>query len=209
MASHADQTRIALRHPLVPRRDVMGVFTHPVRQHLHALSEAVTTWFHADTSASRGDFSDQRWAREKSLDPNQEGPGLYFTSEEKDASRYGGHLYSATLSKSFRRMPKKPAPTRFLHSMYAQASAEDKELFLSNWGHETESPQAIADALSSYQNMTVHEAAVSLYGDMIRDANMWVRAVVKSGYDGVTLKRKGVQHLVVWNPKKMTITKVR
>lgn len=159
-------------------------------------------WFHGDT-APRNGFLDQRWDRkrhESSL--NAEGPGIYFTESEEDAESYGPHLYVAELKPGFKFLPKRRPTVAFLRKLYIAASPEDRELFLSNWDNMT-----VPRILEKYSHqLTMHDAAVSLYSDLIRDPAAWVYAMRELGYDGhVVEHRYGARHLVVWNPNKITV----
>jgi hypothetical protein len=174
-----------------------------------------SVWYHGDSS-QRDDFDDQHWDRERHQDPNAEGPGIYFTGNRAEAESYGDHIYGGWLKNSFRLMPVKlmtrhMGPTapllRFLRSMYKHASPLDRETFLLTWGYE--GPGGAKQALSSYYDLSLHEAAIALYRDLYRgDADAWVKAVVASGYDGSATAGGIVKHLIVWNPSRMSIRRL-
>jgi hypothetical protein len=169
-------------------------------------------WFHGDTD-ERTHFRDQRWDRDHNTrSPNVEGPGLYFTNDRSDAESYGGFLYEMNLHPSFKLMPRKKPTLAFLRTFWEMANEVDRELFLSNWGFENDTNPD--QALKKYLGQdTMHNAAVALYGDMIRDPAEWVAAVRATGYDGVVIDRntawghRNRKHLVIWSPEKMSINR--
>lgn len=167
-------------------------------------------WYHGDTS-SRASFLDQKWDRDRTTaSANENGPGLYFTSSYEEAATYGPYVYEGEPKESFRMMPKRKPTMSFLMDIFRSANDDDKETFLSNWGIDGVSESKAKIALSKYlgQN-TMHDAAVSLYGDLIRRPEEWVEAMRFAGYDGVVVDRSyGKKHLVVWSPEKLKIYEV-
>src|SRR5574338_824145 len=164
-------------------------------------------WFHGDTAERDVLFRGQRWDRDRSIaSANENGPGLYFTSSEEEASSYGAYLYLARLRAGFKWMPKKRPTMKFLLELFEAASPDDQELFLENWN--ATSPR---EPLSHYVRQdTMHDAALTLYGDLIRDAGEWVAAMRSAGYDGIIVQRAyGRQHLIVWSPEKLNVWQVR
>ena len=166
-------------------------------------------WFHGDREA-RASFADQVWDRDRTVaSQNANGPGIYFTSSQKEAASYGPFLYEGICLPGFRLMPKKKPTMRFLLAIFSHANAADREIFLSNW--DTKDPRR---ALASYaqREPTIHDAAQVLYGDLIRSAGDWIRAMVACGYDGVVVSGEslanGVQHLVVFDPSKMRVSRI-
>jgi len=160
-------------------------------------------WFHGETT-SRKAFDDQRWDRDRSMaSPNENGPGLYFTSSQSEARNYGPFVYEALTRSNFRLLHSKVKPTRrLLRDLWVSANKEDRQIFLDNWN--TTLP---AEAFEQYAKQhTAFAAAVSLYGDLIRRPGEWVEAMRFAGFDGTVIDRAlGVKHLVVWSPEKLVI----
>lgn len=162
-------------------------------------------WYHGDTSA-RATFLDQRWDRDRSVaSANENGPGLYFTSSLEQAASYGSYVYMTTLPASFQLVPKRKPTLTALECLASLASPEDQEIFVSNWGFERPTKSAMRAGLSHYANqVTLFDALVSLYGDLIRDPEEWVQAMRLCGYDGVIVDRAyDIQHLIVYTPEKL------
>lgn len=163
------------------------------------------TWYHGDTSP-RAHFTDQRWDRDPSQASLLEyGPGLYFTSDCEEATRYGPHLFQATLDRDFRLVPRRKPRLKDLLELYTYADQADQEVFLSNW--DATNPRA---PLSRYALQdTLYDALLALYRDLIRSADGWVAAIRALGYDGVVLdlpKREPPRkYLIVWAPEKLVL----
>lgn len=83
-----------------------------------------------------------------------------------------------------------------------QASEASIERFLGDW----DTPD-LWTALERYSHQdTQHDAAVALYGDLFKDPAAWVQALVAMRYHGVVVPLGyGRRHLVVWEPRHLTI----
>ena len=172
-----------------------------------------TIWYHGGHRIS--DWDDLRWDRDRTTSSlNAEGPGMYWTTDPKEALSYGGVLYEGVTKDSFSAMPKRRATLAAMRSLFDLAEPEDQEIFLSNWA--LEPPVSKADVLRilgkyTHQN-TMHDSFTSLYGDLFRyRANAYVEAMRSLGFDGVVVakgtsggsaKRK---HLILWQPRAMLI----
>jgi hypothetical protein len=164
-------------------------------------------WFHGD-AAYRPDFSEQRWDRDRgTASLNENGPGLYFTSQFAEASSYGAYVYEGVLKPSFRLMrPRKPTPSA-LERMFLHASEEEREIFLSNF--DTTRPAVALKAYAHHQP-TLFDAYLMLYGDLIRSPAEWVRAMVALGYDGIVVQRReNCYHLIAWNVDRISFYEVK
>lgn len=162
---------------------------------------SATTWYHGGHQTK---FSENhRWDRDRTTSSlNQEGPGIYFTSSYQQATSYGPIVIEMELPSGFKVMPLRKPTMKQLMALYDEASEEDQEIFLSNWG-ENITPQ---EALKHYSHQdNIHDAAVTLYGDLFRyDSDAYIEAVRTLGYDGVIVpKSYGVKHLIAWNLKKI------
>lgn len=160
-----------------------------------------TIWYHGGRSSQIRD--EPRWDRDRTTSSlNEEGPGIYFTSSYQQATSYGPIVLEMELPSNFKVMPMRKPTMKQLMALYEEASEEDQEIFLSNWG-ENITPQ---EALKHYSHQdNLHNAAVTLYGDLFRyDSDAYIEAIRTLGYDGVIVpKSYGVKHLIVWNPKKL------
>lgn len=168
------------------------------------MSKLPRYWFHGDTSLRTHLFRDQVWDRNRTQQTlNAEGPGIYWTSSEDDARSYGPYLYRAELRPGFKVLPRRKPSMAFVLAIFSEAPEEDKEIFLSNWA--TESPRV---ALKQYTYAdSLHDAAVQLYGDLIRSPAAWVQAMRNIGYDGVVVDKPKarIKHLVVWSSEKLDV----
>lgn len=163
-----------------------------------------TVWYHGEP-ARRETWNDQRWDRDRSTSsPNEAGPGIYFTDKRSEAESYGSVLYAARVQPAFRLMPRARPSLQKLVTFASYAPEDDLYYFRSNWNDEP-----LRKILERYTHQkTLHDALMSLYGDLYRDPYDWVVAVVTLGYDGVIVSREDRTHLVVWNPNKLDITEL-
>jgi hypothetical protein len=174
----------------------------------------MSIWFHGDT-AKRTRFDDQHMDRDRTKDRNAQGPGIYWTSDKKEAKGYAypkGYIYTAEI-KSVKfihdRKPKvDPKKVEWLieHSY-------DPDGFLANWGFDPghmSRERAMTDALRNYAypGYSLSDAALMLYNDCYgrERANQFTRNMVRMGVNAFLHKESAVKHLIVYNPK---IIKVR
>lgn len=164
------------------------------------------TWYHGDRS-ERERFDDQRWDRDASeASLNEEGPGLYCTSSLEEATNYGSFVFEVVLSSSFELLPRRKPNIEELLAFFRSASSFEKTRFLADWG--TSSPRR---ALSRYTHQdSLHDALVTLYGDLIHDPAEWIAAVQGLGYDGSIIdKSRGRQHLIVYSVNKVRFKRIQ
>jgi hypothetical protein len=177
-----------------------------VQAHKHAVrrnpaSSAGKVWYHGGPKLEYLDAI--RWDRERGEDGNAAGPGMYWTVDPQEASRYGQHLYRATAKRGFRVMPKRRPTMAFVRSLFDAAPPEDRSMFLEDWAD-----RSAGEALAAYaREETMLGAAVMLYHDLFRyDAAAYV-AAMRTHYDGVRAGQDD-RHLVVWSPEKLVIAEV-
>lgn len=162
-------------------------------------------WYHSGPELSY--LSKIRWDRHRNEDQNAEGPGLYWTTDPKEALRYGKHLYQGTTKRGFRFVPKGKPTLSLLLRIYETAPAANRLQFIEDFGDVQ--PK---EALSSYANQpTILDACILLYHDLFGyDADAYVKSM-QNFYDGFIAHgghpRKS-DHLIAWSPEKMTIKKV-
>lgn len=143
------------------------------------------------------------------------GPGLYFSEDADDAKSYGSGGYLYTVQINLRRVI--PVVGRPNVNMVARLirEAPDWQFRLADWlGEESKNP--IPDSVKVAGNIArvsanpydaFLEVLSSFFGhERGRD---YLRALVKLGYDGVKYSQRGrVNHLVVFDPSRITIQKV-
>jgi hypothetical protein len=162
-------------------------------------------WYHGEASP-RSHFLNQKWDRDPSTASRLEyGPGIYFTSDLGEATRYGAHVFQTHLTPRFNLVPRKRPSLRILAEFYKLATDDDRETFLSNWPGLT--PH---QALSRYAGAkTLYDAFLNLYIDLFRDPDSWVAALRELGYDGIILhlhdREPPRKYLLVWSPEKLDI----
>lgn len=173
-------------------------------------------WYHGDAQKNR-DFSVHTYDRNiSSQAANAAGPGIYFTSDREDASRYG-HLYSARMKPGFRIVPYLPAK-RFkdvLKAIYDSADEDSKEVFLSNWGEGA----TFDEVFPQYSKNTVVDTILDFNIDLFRNNSDAYVAAMRKHFDGFVLRAYGqfhtlkdapkgtdkTFHLVVFNPDALDI----
>jgi hypothetical protein len=164
-------------------------------------------WYHGGSSARFYHDDDTRWDRDRSTSsPNQEGPGIYFTSKFDEAASYGAVVVAMTLKKdaTILKPTTKPNAGALLRILDA-ASEEDAELFLSNFderGDGRVNRRMVVERYVRWRDSML-DAIQVLGNDLFRDDGAaYVRAVREAGFDGAVVPRSyGVTHLVLWNPK--------
>lgn len=169
-----------------------------------------TIWYHGGNRIT--DWRDYRWDRDRSTsDGNAEGPGMYFTTSVEEATGYlyqmsDPVIYAVRMRPGFRLLAGKPT-LPFLLSIYAQASTEDQETFITNFGIEyPSSAHAVQGVLRNYVHAsTKADAAIQLYHDLFRyDDGAYVVAMREAGYDGFIVPRRAAggrqrDYLILWN----------
>jgi len=148
---------------------------------------------------------------------DQEGPGIYFTSDYEDALKYTlntGVVKKVELSLSkvvplSGQADEGEARQLLLWSMGLTSESEldsmDEDAYwetmLSNWGEHpaTAFESALSGFMSSYSSP--HDLFMGLWHDFYRyDAVVYLKNMVKLGYDGVIIPKDWGVHYVVFNP---------
>lgn len=165
---------------------------------------ASIVWYHGGPRLT--DLRTLKWDRDRNVDQNANGPGLYWTTDREESQKYGQYHYRGTTNAGWRFMPNRPATAAFVKSLFDAASKERREAFLENWIDQT-----VTQALQNYvRHNTMLDASVLLYHDLFSyDADEYVRAI-RTLYDGVivsfpkTTFSAARKHLICWSPEKMT-----
>lgn len=154
-------------------------------------------------------FSDEFVGGEEATD--QEGPGVYFTTNYDNAAAYGGNLYTAKLNGNFITDESASENANEAHIEQLIRMAEDWESHAQNWGEDPES--AIYSSISDMFEYNDNEKDVFLqvWIEYYRyDGVNFVRNMTKLGYDGVVIDRtddRGMnKHIIVYNPSTITLT---
>jgi hypothetical protein len=154
-------------------------------------------------------FSDEFVGGDEATD--QEGPGVYFTTNRENAAAYGGNLYTAKLNGNFITDESASANANEAHIEQLIRMAEDWQSHAQNWGEDPES--AIYSSISDMFEYNDNEKDVFLqvWIEYYRyDAVNFVRNMTKLGYDGVVVDRtddRGInKHIIVYNPSTITLT---
>lgn len=172
-------------------------------------------WYHGD-SARRPRFDDQKMDRDQHVDPNANGPGIYWTKDERQAYGYAhpnGYVYTAKIKSSKLIKDNTPIKRDKVAQLILATDKEGLLYGLSNWGEDYEKGEksrAFQEAVSSYTNYNTAmiDAALTIYHDFFGrvDANEWTRAMVKIGYDAFLHKLPATYHLIVYNPSVIKVT---
>lgn len=154
-------------------------------------------------------FSDEFVGGDEATD--QEGPGVYFTTNRENAAAYGGNLYTAKLNGNFITDESASDNANEAHIEQLIRMAEDWQSHAQNWGEDPES--AIYSSISDMFEYNDNEKDVFLqvWIEYYRyDAVNFVRNMTKLGYDGVVVDRtddRGMnKHIIVYNPSTITLT---
>lgn len=133
---------------------------------------------------------------------DQEGPGIYFTSNHDDALPYGNYIHTVRLS------PRKLVDESSLEDvsedeMYNLIKmSPDWETGASNWSEDPES--GVYEAISSMKQYSDNEKDLfqQIWYDFFRYyAKEFAQGMVKLGYDGQIIdKPNNIKHFIIYNP---------
>lgn len=169
-------------------------------------------WYHGDANR-RSTFSDQEMDHDNgSVDGNAIGPGIYWTRDPVQARGYAhpsGYVYTATMKTSATRiLHENTKATRTMLAKFLDAAPEESRQYgLTNWD---ENPvTARQKALQAYLNSsTAHEALISIYHDFYgHEYNLFAKAMTALGFDAFLHALPGVDHLIIYNPAVIRITR--
>lgn len=148
----------------------------------------------------------------------QEGPGIYLTSSEKDASRYGKFIYEVEWKPKKLLSTKKQKISPFILAKIAKASP-DWKLAVSNWDEEPEEGLQIAvgSIIESFDNPK--DYFEQIWFDFYKNYSIeYISNMVKLGYDGFTVQKQPgnfnlfdepVTHAIVFNVATLQIINVK
>lgn len=173
---------------------------------MYIIKEKIDTWYHGSNKEIK------KWSTEfvgEGVD--QEGAGIYFTSNLEDASGYTrknvhqeqGVVHIVSLNTTKWLSPTKKPNRIELEKLIKWA--DDYEITLQNWGNENPTLD-MKDCLNDYvrYNQTQFEAIKQLEADFYRgQPQNYCSSLTALGYDGVQVKKSFMNtvHAIVWNPK--------
>lgn len=139
-----------------------------------------------------------------------EGPGIYFTSNIKDAERYGENITVAKIEKSANIITdySEKIKTEKIKKILDMIDKEILDIALSNFN---ENPyiakKMIIDEINKYDNPK--EQLMSIWADVFYHQNPheFIDVIVKNGIDGIKVKKQGFNHYIIYN--KMSVRIVR
>lgn len=166
-------------------------------------------WYHGDLHR-RTTFTDQEMDRGQGVDPNALGPGIYWTRDRDQASGYAessGWLYTAVMKTTAKRVIlDKTKPRKDLLAKFLDLAPEESKYYgLTNWG--TEPNAARSAAVAAYMDSpSLHDAFSGIYHDFYsHDWKEYGKALIAVGFDAFLHSLPEVDHLVVWNPKIISV----
>lgn len=139
---------------------------------------------------------------------DQEGPGIYFTTNEEDAAGYArksegnGKIYHVRLEMNKLIPTKGKVKESEINSMIEWAPNYEEKLM--DWGHEDLQSNLRAFKDSLKRQATPKDVFLSLWYDLYRYTPIdYVRNMVLLGYDGLIVQKEfmNVKHIIVYNPK--------
>ncbi len=139
---------------------------------------------------------------------HEQGPGLYFTTEEKDALNYAkgnGYLYTVDIRIVKQLSRTKPFEYTALERLINKAP--DLADTLSNWD---ESPSRAKNMLiNSLLDESKHEAYQTLWHDVYGgESKALIQRLIVWGYDGVVIPKNIGSHILVINPARIKVVEV-
>jgi len=134
-----------------------------------------------------------------------EGPGIYFTTDEKNALSYGKNLTKVYLKPdaNILRVTDDVLPNTLIKKILASVKPEHIELALSNWDEDkTVAMKEMLDAISDADDPV--DQLINIWADVFYHQNPqeFMDAVAKNGIDGIAIDReRGIEHYAIYNRK--------
>jgi hypothetical protein len=133
---------------------------------------------------------------------DQDGAGIYFTTDEEDAQIYGKHVQKVSLEFK-KQMSLKAKPIKREIEQLIKKAPNYKDTLMDFAEDEKE---AFIKAVNNYieYNDTHWEAVKFIEADFYRrEGDKYCKAMTSLGYDGVIIdiNYNNILHAVVWNPK--------
>jgi len=137
---------------------------------------------------------------------DQEGPGIYFTTDFEDASGYGSYIYSVRINGDKFLDDENPASNVDVEELVSLIKmSEDWEMNAQDWAEDPEHGAYEAAHSAIQYNDTERDVFQQIWVDFYRyKAVDYVRNMVKLGYDGMVVTgyrdRENIKHIIVYNP---------
>lgn len=155
-------------------------------------------WYHGSKTKISKFSNEFAGAREAT---DQEGPGIYFTSSEKEARGYGSYVYKVQIN------PKKIVSTKVGKAPADEIrklimAAEDWEYHAQNYDENPKRGlEQFIKGLYDY-NETPHDQFQQAWIDFYKDnPREYLSNMTKFGYSGVLIEKyDGIQHFVLFDP---------
>lgn len=163
-------------------------------------------WYHGSNHKITV-FSNEFVGAEEATD--QEGPGIYFTSDQGDARGYGQYVYQVTLS------PKKLVSTKNGQANKLQLErlikmSPDWKEDAQNWDENPSRGLRMAIESNLDYNDTPHEQFQQIWIDFFRyKPKDYIKGMIQLGYSGVIVnKENNRKHFIVFDPSIIKIARV-
>ena len=142
---------------------------------------------------------------------DEEGPGIYLTTDKTDAERYATGPTGRVLAVKarFRRLVSTQSPAKRSQIEQAVKRAPRLDLHLADWDEDP--AVALRTAVTMIASgATEHDAFQSVWADFYRhDEAAYLETMKALGFDGVEIDcSEGVRHLVMFSPSDLTVTEV-
>lgn len=162
------------------------------------------------TSENIEAFTDTFVGGENAVD--EQGAGIYFTTNKKEASAYGNKLYTVELFGSFL-TDKEPATAVDISKLIQLIKmSEDWENMAYNFDTNANKGAMIASQGAIEYSDTEKEVFQSIEADFYRyDGLRYVRNMVKLGYDGIIVDSYGnkeYKNIIMFNPNNIKIINI-
>lgn len=173
------------------------------------ITQSGETWYHGSPKEISS-FNLENVGRATAVD--QEGPGIYLTSSDDDAQKYGNMVHTVKTRRAPRLVPETKVFTLTTIKQLIDLSP-NKEDVLSDWDQKpdvaaSKAARAIFDRWGPDQ---FREMLEQVWYDFYRDApKAWLETVVtRLKYDGFILPRSGgIRHFICFNPEILEIASV-
>jgi hypothetical protein len=130
-----------------------------------------------------------------------EGPGIYFTTSEKDARMYGQNITKANVHNANIISPShSPLNRNAVNKILDDVNPDKIEIATSNWN---ENPiigrEMILDSIMSEENPV--DQLMSIWAEVFYHQNPsdFMNLMTKNGIDGIIIPKKNLAHYVIYN----------
>lgn len=145
---------------------------------------------------------------------DQEGPGIYFTTNPSDAAGYGSHIHKVLLKPrklvpntgrtNRRQVEKLILSAAGVKNMSELQKIDMDKFYDSSLSNFDENPlKAFQDAVETVMrySLSPHDAFQNVWITHYRyNPQNYLNEMVKLGYDGVKVKKEGFDHYIIFNP---------